>query len=508
VTQPGNRLEMAGVTKHYGATPALSGVGMQVRTGTVHALLGGNGSGKSTLIKILAGVVEADAGTVTTIGAGGTITTDAARLTPGWARSAGLRFVHQDIAVIADLSVAENLALGSTFHTRAGGRVDWAGQRAAAQQVLDRFELGCRPDTPAGELSPSAQTLLAIARALQDDDQDGTVLVLDEPTAALPRSEVDWLLRTLRRLAADGQTILLVSHRLDEIVKVADRITVLRDGKHLITDDLGERGSYDLAELIVGEPVSRTGAVRAQGGAVTALEVRELRSGPVSGISFSVRKGEVVGVVGQVGSGRSTVLRAIYGAVPRTGTVELAGAPVDPGDVSASMAQGIRLLPERRSDIAFPNMDLAANISMPGAGRYWRGVMSRSAERRDAEQLIARLGVVAPSASAPIAALSGGNQQKVLIGAALRVEPELLLLDEPTQGVDVGARKEIHGVIHQATDAGAAVVVVSSDLEEVVDLCDRVLVLVDGQVVAELVGDQITERALAAGLAGGSAAVA
>lgn len=495
-------VELAGVAKSYGATPALSGVEFAIDPGRIHALLGGNGSGKSTLIKILAGVVSADAGTVVRRSPGGEQRIDAASITPAWSRANGFRFVHQDVAVIPDMSVTENLALGSTYSTRFGGGVDWRAQRMAAQAVLDRFELDCRLDDPVGALPPSGQTLLAIARALQDDeDPKSSVLILDEPTAALPRPEVAWLLQTIRRFADRGQTIVLVSHRLDEVVQVADVITVLRDGRHLLTEPLGDRTSVDLAELIVGHKVARTGSTRVTTDADVALQVEHVTAGPVDDLNMFVRKGEVVGLVGQVGSGRSSVLRAVYGLLQRTGRVTVAGSELAGGKVLDSIAAGVRMLPERRSEIALPGMEIAANISGSGVRRFWKGYLDRSAERRAAQRVIDRYKVVASSARAPIASLSGGNQQKVLIGAAMADQPRVLLLDEPSQGVDIGARRDIHESIHEAAQSGTAVIVVSSDLEEVVDLCDRVLVMTGGKVTDELVGTQISESALARSLA-------
>jgi ribose transport system ATP-binding protein len=495
----GEALELTGVSKHYGPTRALSDVSFAVRSGRIHALLGGNGSGKSTLIKVLAGVVRAEPGGTVTRTVGDRRTeTATGDLTPAVSRGLGFRFVHQEAPVFLELSIAENLALGSKFELAPGGRVRWRRQYARAKRVLDDFGLDISPREPASRLGAAARTLLSICRALQDQaDPSEAVLVLDEPTSALPRTDVAWLLASLRRLADQGQAILWVSHRLDEVCRTADDITVLRDGVHQGTMPLGDRTVADLAELIVGHPVERvtTSSVRAE--APVLLEVRGLTAGAADQVDLEVRQGEIVGLVGITGSGRSSVLRAIYGQLPRAGTVVVGGAELVGGRIQAARAAGVRFLPEERRLIGFADMSVAANASAPDVGRYWRGFLDRRAERRSGETLIERLGVRARSADANLSSLSGGNQQKVLIGAAIAARPTVLLVDEPTQGVDVGARADIHALIKGAIAEHGCALVVSSDLEELVDLCDRVLVLVGGRVVARLAGPEITELAMA-----------
>ena len=495
----GEALELAGVSKNYGPTRALRDVSFAVRSGRIHALLGGNGSGKSTLIKVLAGVVRAEpGGTVTRTVAGRQTETAIGDLTPTISRGLGFRFVHQDVPIFAELSIAENLALGSRFELAPGGRIRWRRQYARAKRVLDDFGLDVSPKEPASRLGPAARTLLSICRALQDQaDPGAAVLVLDEPTSALPRTDVAWLLSSLRRLADQGQTILWVSHRLDEVCRAADDITVLRDGVHQGTMPLGDKTVADLAELIVGHPVQRVTASSARDDAPVLLAVSGLSAGAAQGVDLEVRQGEILGLAGITGSGRSSVLRAVYGQLPRQGTVIIDGTELDGGRIQTARAAGVRFLPEERRLIGFADLSVAVNASTPDAGRYWRGFLDRRAERKSGEDLIEQLGVRARSAEASLASLSGGNQQKVLIGAAIRSEPTVLLVDEPTQGVDVGARADIHGLIKDAVAKRGCAVVVSSDLEEMVDLCDRVLVLVAGRVVAELAGAEITELAMA-----------
>jgi ribose transport system ATP-binding protein len=495
----GEALELAGVSKNYGPTRALSNVSFAVRSGRIHALLGGNGSGKSTLIKVLAGVVRAEpGGIITRTVADRRTETRVGDLTPAVSRGLGFRFVHQDVPVFLELSIAENLALGSKFELAAGGRIRWRRQYARAKRVLDDFGLDISPRAPASRLGAAARTLLSVCRALQDQaDPGAAVLVLDEPTSALPRTEVAWLLSSLRRLADQGQTILWVSHRLDEVCRMADDITVLRDGVHLGTMPLGDRTVADLAELVVGHPVERVTASSVRDGTPVLLAARRLSAGAAKDVDLDVRRGEIVGLAGITGSGRSSVLRGVYGQLPRGGSVVVNDAEVRGGRIQAARAAGVRFLPEERRLIGFADMSVAANASAPDVGRYWRGFLNRRAERRSAERLIEQLGVRARSADANLGSLSGGNQQKVLVGSALRAEPTVLLVDEPTQGVDVGARADIHVLIKNAIAERGCAVVVSSDLEELVDLCDRVLVLVGGRIVAELTGAEITELAIA-----------
>ncbi len=505
--QLGEALEIARVSKNYGPTRALSDVSFAVRHGRVHALLGGNGSGKSTLIKILAGVVRAQPGGSVTRAIGGrrveTVLTD---MTPAISRDLGFRFVHQDVPIFPELSITENLALGSRYERGAGGRIRWRRQHARARRVLAQFGLDASPREPVHRLPPAARTLLAIVRALQDQvDSIESVLVLDEPTATLPRGDVAWLLSSLRRLADQGQTILWVSHRLDEVCQAADDITVLRDGAHIGTMPLGHKTTADLAELIVGHPVPRVGSSRVEEQAPVVLEVRGLAAGAVDGVDLEVSQGEIVGLVGISGSGRSSLLRAIYGALPRrAGTVMIEGTELRAGHVPTARSLGVRFLPEERRLIGFADMSVAINASAPDVARYWRGYLNRRAERRAGEDLIRQFGVHARSAHAALNSLSGGNQQKVLVGAAIRSEPTVLLIDEPTQGVDVGARADIHALIKRAISARGCAVVVSSDLEEIVDLCDRVLILVGGRIVTQLAGDEITELAIASQMEKGS----
>ncbi|NUO61604.1 MAG: sugar ABC transporter ATP-binding protein [Hamadaea sp.] len=497
MTEPTPALQVGGLTKSFGATRALDGVSFTARPGTIHALLGGNGSGKSTLIKILAGVQPADAGVVRVAGRA----LDARAISPVQARELGLRFVHQQTSTFAELSVLENLFLGHGFDTGFGFRVPWRRLRARAESLLGRFHIEVDPGTRLSDLRPATQTMVAIARALQD--QEGAhegVLVLDEPTASLPAPEVAVLLAALRRFAAAGQAIVYVTHRLDEVLEVADTVTVLRDGRLVETRPREGLTRVALSEMIMGRSVAAlsTGA-RGEGAAPAMLRLRDVHAGPLRGLDLEVGEGEVVGIAGLLGSGRSTVLRAVFGLVPPArGTIEIDGRRLASSGVRGAMRAGIAFVPEDRArEGSFAGMTVLENLSMPSTGRWFRaGRLRHRAEARQAAADLRSHRVKAASVHAAMGSLSGGNQQKVVVARWLTRAPRLLLLDEPSQGIDVGARFEIWELVRRATAAGTAVLVVSSDLEELAGVCDRVVVLRGGRVRAEVRGGDLSETHL------------
>ena len=489
-------LSVKGITKNFGPTRALEGVSFAVRPGTIHGLIGGNGSGKSTLIKILAGVHQADAGEIGL----GTRTVDATHMDPRQSRDLGLCFVHQQRSVFADLTVAENLAIGSGVRTGRGGRIKWATQRARAAQLLERFDIHASPDTELRTLGPASQTMVAIARALQDrDGQDSGVLVLDEPTASLPLREVELLMESLKRYASEGQTIVYVSHRLEEITAITDEVTVLRDGHHVKTVD-GASTQRDLIELMTGRAVDALAKQERQPrrGDV-ALEVRGLTAGAARDVSFEVPQGEIFGIAGLLGSGRSSVLRALFGVVPiQAGEILLNGQPSLVRTPRDAMGLGIAYVPEDREELAaFRDLTILENLGLADTARYFRGGLLRHGEeRRDAQELIADFKIKSGSLEDALGTLSGGNAQKVMLARWLRRKPKVILLDEPSQGVDVGARFDIWAIVRRAVAEGAAAIVVSSDFEELAGVCDRVVVLNGGTVLAELGGADVAEHTI------------
>ncbi|MCW2952995.1 MAG: transporter related protein [Conexibacter sp.] len=480
-------LRASGVVKDFAGTRALDGVSFDVAPGEIHALVGSNGSGKSTLVKILAGVETADAGELEL----GRQRHDLRHFSTALARREGLHFVHQQPTTFGDLTVAENLATSRGYETGPLGGIRWRALRRRVAGVLRRFEIDAGPDDVLDTLSPSTQTMVAIARALQDqEDERGGVLVLDEPTAALSASEAERVLDAIRRFAAQGQAIVFISHRLEEIVRVADRITVLRDGRLVTTVERHAVDHDGLVELIVGRPLDRTAtAALAPSFGAAVLQVRELGGGRVHDVDASIAAGEVVGLAGLTGSGRSTLLRLLFGAQQRTrGSIEVDGVPLAPRRPSDAIDAGVAYVPEDRlGQGVFPGMSVLENLSAGFVADYARhGHVGEARERVAAVEAIERYMIRTPSSLAPITTLSGGNQQKVVLARWLRRNPRVLLLDEPTQGVDVGARAELWHLIQTAALAGAAALVVSSDLEELVQFCGRILLLRDGTVCGDV----------------------
>jgi len=469
-TETGAALAVRALTKRYGAVAALDDVALTVERGTLHALVGANGSGKSTLIRILAGVERGEPGGTITVGAE---VMAADRVSPHLAHRAGVRVVHQVPTVFPDLSVAENIGVGAGLPTRAGGSIRWRELDRRATEVLARLGLDVDPRAPVGGLSPARQTLVAVARAFAGTDdrtEGGTLLVLDEPTAALPTREVTTLLAGLEAAVAHGDTVLLVTHRLDEVARAAHDATVLRDGRPVTT--------FAVGSVPPGKVV----------GMITAfLDVNGLHAGRLHDISFRVREGEILGIAGLLGSGRSTLLEALFGARPPTaGRVGLGGAPLDLRTPARAMAAGVALVPEQRARAVFADRSVAENLSLAEVDRFWTGRrMDRRAERRAAVADVAEFGIVAASPEAEMATLSGGNQQKVVLARWMRRAPKLLLLDEPTLGVDVGARAEIHEMIRRYVTGPRAAVIVSSDVGELCALADRLLVLRAGRIAHE-----------------------
>ncbi len=509
-------LQVSDLCKAFPGTLALDRVGLEVAPGTVHALLGGNGSGKSTTVKVLAGAYRADQGQIRIADR----EWDARHFTAAAARAAGLAFVHQDLALFEGLSIAENFALDLGFPHRgwrrgrllprgllprgllpsAAGAIAWPALHARSRSLLDRYEIEASPRTLVRDLRPADRAMVAIARALGDSDRT-SVLVLDEPTASLPEHESRILLDAIRRRAEAGQTVLLVSHRLQEVLAVADRLTVLRDGR-----DVGSLACRDASEsqiitMIAGTALPPQAARGGRPPGRAMLSVRDLSAGILSGVDLDVAAGEIVGVAGLLGSGRSALLRAVFGALPRAaGSIAIDGQPLLANGPAGAMAAGVAYVPEDRlGEAAFTELSLRDNVCAAVISRYfrrWR--IRRSAERADTADLMRRFSIRAASPDAPFRSLSGGNQQKAVLARWLRRDPRVLLLDEPTQGVDAVARQEVYRLVRQAADQGAGILVASSDFEELALLCDRALVLRQGRVTAEVAGHDLGEARLTA----------
>ncbi|MBP2475565.1 ribose transport system ATP-binding protein [Crossiella equi] len=483
-------LRVEGVTKKFTGALALADVDLEVRAGEVHVLLGENGAGKSTLVKVLAGVHRPDAGQVFLDGQPVRITS------PQHARSLGLAVIYQELTLVNQLSVAENLFLGR--QPRRFGVVDHRRMRRDAVPLLERVGLKVDPATPMGKLGIAQQQMVEIARAL---DQDARILVLDEPTAVLTESETDRLLEIMDQLRGQGVGLVFITHHLEEIRRVADRITVLRDGRSVGVLPAGSTED-EMVRLMVGRAIEDQYPRRAEEGGEVALKVDKLcRAGVFDDVSFQVRAGEVLGIAGLVGSGRTEVARAVFGVDGYdSGTVEIAGQRLASGNVRATMRAGLGLVPEDRKGQGLvltgsvgENLGL---VTMRGATKA--GVVDRKGQRARAEEISGKLRVRCSGLGQTVKELSGGNQQKIAIGKWLLADPQVLVLDEPTRGVDVGAKVEIYELINQMTANGRAVVLISSDLPEVIGMSDRVLVMAGGRVAGELNAAEATQDSVMA----------
>jgi ABC-type sugar transport system ATPase subunit len=470
-------LELRGISKHFGGVHALRDVSLTVAPGTVHALVGENGAGKSTLGRIAAGVLRPDAGEVRLDGA------VVRWRSPREARAAGVAMVHQELAVCPDLSVAENVALGA-WPTR-GPLVDRAAMTRRAEELL--AGIGARLDVgaPLRALSVAQVQLVQIAAAV---GTGARLLVLDEPTSALAEAEAARLMELVEALRARGTTIVYVSHRLSEVLRLADQITVLRDGR--VTETRPGLGTTagQCVRLMCGREVHAAPPAGCVPGAA-ALEVEELASaGVFEDVNFRVCAGEIVGLAGLVGAGRSSIARALFGLDPRvTGRVRVDGRPLRLRRTGAALAAGLALLPEdRQRQGLITSWDARSNWSLPRLSAFARaGVVARGREARAAREALAAADVRGEQ-DAPVAALSGVNQQKVALARWLGVAPRVLIADEPTRGVDVGAKAAIHARLRAFADEGHAVLLISSELPELLALADRVLVLRGGRIAAEL----------------------
>jgi len=494
VAGPRTALAVRGLSKTYAGTLALDSLFLQIRPGEVHALLGGNGSGKSTAIKIMAGVEQADPGGELSVA---DATYGVSEWSPARAHASGLRFVHQQPAIFPELTVAENLAMGAEFPRAAGGRVDWKALHERTARLLAKYQIAATPKTPMLALRAADRVRVAIVRAMQDfetsdEDVSSGILVLDEPTAALPDAEVDVLLDALRGYAAAGLCILYVSHRLDEVLSVADRVTVLRDGRKVDTVDAEGLTEGKLIEMIVGRPLDRVYPGAAEIPSDDAeMVVRGLRGGPLHGVDLTLRKGEVLGIAGLLGSGRSELLRMLFGAFPRSGgDIVLEGKAFAPSTPADAMKAGVAYVPEdRQADALFFRETVRHNLSSGQESSYFRKFLFRHGlEKSDSQKSISDFLIRVVTDQQPVETLSGGNQQKVVMARWLRRRPKVLLLDEPTQGVDIGARAEIYQLIRKATAQGTSVVLVVSEPEELAHASDRVAVLRGGRITAVVDG--------------------
>ncbi len=486
-------LEVSGVSKRFGAVQALHSIDLQLFSKEVHALVGENGAGKSTLVKILAGIHQPDAGHLKLNGQ------DLVLSGPAAARDLGIAVIHQHPNLFPDLAVAENVFVGRLPRNRLRG-VDWSALNRKAERLFADLGVKQSVSVPVRGLSVADQQLVEIAKALSIDAR---VLVMDEPTASLSSREVDRLFAIIRQLRSRGVAILFVDHRIEEVFAIADRLSVLRDGRHVITAPISELTPADAIRHMVGRRLEALFPKATATVGDIALEVRGLsRKGLFSDVSFQVRRGEILGLAGLVGAGRSEVARVLFG-IDRAdaGEVLVAGKRADIRSPNDAMRLGIVYVPEDRHEQGLVlDFSIAANVSLPIVQRLSRWlVIDRKQESGLAADYSKQLQVRSTGVDQAASGLSGGNQQKVVIAKWLATRPTILLLDEPTQGVDIGAKAEVHRIVSQLAGQGMAIVLISSELPEVLGMADRVVVLHEGRVAAEFSrSDASQERIMAA----------
>jgi ribose transport system ATP-binding protein len=494
-----SRLELRGVRKRYDATLALRDVDLTIEAGEVHALAGENGAGKSTLIKVLGGAVRRDAGTIALDGE------PVELATPLEARAAGIRVVYQEFSLVPTVSVTENVLLGQMPSGARGLWIDWrdAHRRAAEAIASLGFEV---PDVrrPVGALPVSQRQMVEIAKALLERPR---ILILDEPSAVLSSRDLERLFSAIRSLRQGGGTVIYVSHRLDEVFTIADRITVLKDGARVGTVPAGQIDQQGLVRMMVGRSLGEVFPERAASGpSAPVLVVRGLsRRRAFHDVSLELSPGGIVGVSGLVGSGRTELVRAIAGADrPDGGEMTLGGEPYRPPSPAGGLRAGVAMLSEDRArDGLLPAMSVRDNVSLASYGRMSRlGVLKRRVQEALVGEQVRELNVRAPSVEAPVRRLSGGNQQKAMVGRWLLRGARVLLLDEPTRGVDVGAKAEIYRIMAGLARRGMALLLVSSELPEILGMSDRILVMRGGRIVARFQRGEATEERLLAAAAG------
>ncbi|MDA8068269.1 MAG: sugar ABC transporter ATP-binding protein [Actinomycetota bacterium] len=485
-------VELLDVSKTFGGVHALDRVSVRIAAGEVHALVGENGAGKSTLAKIVAGVVHHDAGSFLLDGE------QLALHSPREGLARGIAMMAQELLVVPQLTVAQNVFLG--LEPRRAGWVDRAALRRRYERLAGQAGFSLPADRPVGALRLAEQQQVELMRALA---RDARLLVMDEPSAALSGADVARLHEIIRSLVVQGRTVLLVSHFLHEVLALADTVTIMRDGRVVRSGAAADETEDSLIQGMLGRPLNAIYPAKAElpAEAPVALSVRGLSARGVADVSFDLRCGEILGLAGLVGAGRSELARAIFGADGRAGgTVALAGTPLPASRPLASLRSGLAMVPESRRDLGLLlSRSAVENVSLSSLPDHSRlGWVDRRSERAAAGELLARVALTRASGESIVGTLSGGNQQKVLFARMLMCRPKVLIADEPTRGVDVGARRAIYDLIVELAAAGTAVLLISSELEEVLGLAQRVLVMRRGRIAAELVGTQMSEPAILA----------
>ncbi len=479
-------LRMKDITKLYPGVVALDKVSLEVCAGEVHALLGENGAGKSTLIKVLSGAVRNDGGSIWLGGK------EFDHMTPQQSRENGVEVIYQEYNLIPGLSVAENVCLGSQMR----GIIDMKQQIRTTQAIFDEYNIRLNPKALVGQLPPAKQQLVEIAKAISKDPR---IIVMDEPTAQLTMAEVENLYKIIADLKSRNKAVIYISHRLDELFAVTDRITVMRDGQYVDTVATAGTDRDRLIALMVGRELKSSGPRVSCATDEVVLKAENVSGYSNTGCSFELHKGEILGVAGLVGAGRTELMRVIFGADKKlSGTVSVKGKPVEIKSPKQAIANGIGLIPEdRKMQGCFLNQSIEWNISMGNIRSLTTGGLVDQKKIREAgERYRSLLNIKTPSTKQLVKNLSGGNQQKVVLAKVLLADTDIVIFDEPTRGIDVGARAEIYELMNRLASEGRAIIMVSSDMEELLAMSDRIIVLSEGKITGELKREEFSQEAI------------
>jgi ribose transport system ATP-binding protein len=478
-------LSLKDLTKKYPGVLALDRVSLDFIEGEVHALLGENGAGKSTLIKAVAGAIDLDGGVIHVNGQ------DHPKMTPHLSRSLGIEVIYQEFNLIPTMSVAENIFLGD--RTGKSPLVDFRTMKSKAREIFKLFNVDINPDAKVQDLSPAKQQIVEIAKAVSKNVK---ILIMDEPSAPLSVSEVEHMFEIIRHLKQRGVTVIYISHRLEEVFRISDRVTVMRDGRYVATRLTKDTNRKELISLMVGRELKESYPSRSNPPGEIALEVKNLSGNGDKDISFSVRKGEILGISGLVGAGRTELAMLLFGAAPiEGGEMWVEGKPVQIQSPQDAIQRGIGLLTEdRKGKGLFLEMGVGWNISFPIIRRLSKyGVVDTRTETEIAEKYKQRINIKTPSLLQRVINLSGGNQQKVVLAKSLAAESDILIFDEPTRGIDVGAKQEIYNLMCELANTGIAILMISSDMEELLGMSDRIIVLSEGRLAGEVKREQFSQ---------------
>ncbi|MBK8933604.1 MAG: sugar ABC transporter ATP-binding protein [Chloroflexi bacterium] len=491
-------LRMSGISKSFPGVKALQEVHFEVARGEIHALVGENGAGKSTLMKILTGAYRPDSGQIAWHGRPVTIAS------PSDSQTLGISMIHQELSLLPYLTVGQNIFLGREPQGRLPGFINWQALYAQAQELLERLSLDVKPRAEARELSIAQQQMVEVAKALS---LQADLIAMDEPTSSLTDVETEVLFTMMRALKAQGVAIVFISHRLEEVFEITDRVTVLRDGRHIDTRPTADLTRDKIVELMVGRELGNIYPYHPTEQRDLVLEVSDLCDGrELKNVSFQLHGGEILGIAGLIGAGRTALAETLFGIRPATGGhIKLAGQPSKIRSPKQAIQHGLGFVPEdRKQQGLFLNMAVRENITMSGMGLVTNaGFVDNKKANGLAQKFVEKLDVRTPNLRQNIRNLSGGNQQKVIIARWLTLSPRILILDEPTRGVDVGAKAEIHALMRQLAEQGVGVLMISSELPEVLGVSDRILVMHEGRITGELSRDEATQDQIMVAATGG-----